>query len=156
MTGAQGNRLARSMLLRLVPEPHPPGDTPRGKVLPRIPTRGQGRRRYLSTENAFNSPKLNWRILDIELEPEEARPLPSGIPDNVLVLVRDKRQTQSANANGRDLPACFARLDLRPACRVYWGRSGHDIISIADPENILTEVLKRITHVPRELPDEIG
>src|SRR6266849_11210268 len=101
MRRAQGNRLALSMLLRLVPERHPPSGTPRGKVLPRIPTRAQGRQRYLSTENAFNSPKLNWRILDIDLESEEARPLPSGIPDNVLVLVRDKRETQSANANGR-------------------------------------------------------
>src|SRR5258708_4184130 len=112
MRGAQGNRLARSMLQRLVPELHPPGDTPRAKVLPRIPTRGQGRQRELSTENAFNSPKLNWGILDIELEAEEPRPLPSGIPDNVLVLIRHKWETQSPNVNSRDFPACFARVEL--------------------------------------------
>src|SRR5262245_42372145 len=102
-----------------------------------------------------NSPNLKCGLFDIELEAEESRPLPSGVPQHLFVLVADIRKPQPAGVNDRDLPAGFVGMHVRPVGRVHRRGADDRIVEVVDADDISAEVLQRITYIPRELPDQI-
>ena len=101
-----------------------------------------------------SSPKLDWGFLDVELEAETARPLPAGLPNQILILIGNKGKTQPVETGRRDLPACLDGVDVRPVRRVYRCRTDDRGVPIRNRENIFPKALQRIAQVPRELPND--
>ena len=105
---------------------------------------------------AGTSPELNGRILDVELEAEESRPLPPGVPEDVLALVADIGKTQPAGGESSRSSSRCRRAPRSTIGRIDGCRADDGVVRSETPMTYLPKFCSEIARIPRQLPDQIG